>query len=346
MSGPYTVTVKLAYPGTPLFDDNTGQIPTGETSQAGHMWYSISDGQTSTSYGFRPLEAGAIQGPGEGVDTDDKVYQNPGYTRALEITAEPYERLREYGEDAVRGDSWRYFNGRYHGVANSCIDFTWGALRHAGLQQSRTAVDYFQGELREEVHGVPNAYDGSLKVMPNRDALRKLVPPVPGSDLNQERENPPPERTFRQRLFTENDAMDGHQAEAAREAGTQREPQFSPIAQTLLHDARREVQGLAQQHGLAWDQGLENAVWSLAAAARGAGLSRIEMSHVESGQIRLGQMDHGQLRVTEVDAHRAANTAPEQSAQTLSAADQQAQAHALERDQNAHTHARSGPVLA
>jgi len=94
-------------------------------------------------------------------------------------------------------------------------------------------------------------------------------------------------------------------------------PTLSPTSQTLLHDARHEVQSVAQQHGLAWDQGLENTVWSLAAAARQHGMSRIEMTHVQAGQIRIGQMDHGQLRVTEVDAHRAANTAPESSSQAL-----------------------------
>jgi hypothetical protein len=98
--------------------------------------------------------------------------------------------------------------------------------------------------------------------------------------------------------------------------------------------------------GEASERGKTQAIDAPMGAGGSAGLDRIEMIHVESGQIRLGQMDHGQLRVTEVDAHRAANTAPEQSAQTLSAADQQAQAHALEHDQNAHTHARSGPVLA
>ncbi len=85
-------------------------------------------------------------------------------------------------------------------------------------------------------------------------------------------------------------------------------------------------------------------------AGGNAVLGRVEMRRVKSGQIRLGQMDCAPLRVAEVDTQRAANTAPEQVTQALSAADQQAQAQALEREQHAHAQvhnqARSGPVLA
>jgi len=350
MSGPYTLTVNLAYPGTPLFDSNGGQVPTGKTSLPGHMWFQVSDGRGDHSYGFQPQESGTFHGPGKAVDTDSKVYQNPGYSVTWEVTAEQYQRLREYGEDALDGDKWSHFNGQYHAGTNNCVDFTWGALKHADLQRSRTVVDYLQGELRQEQHQIEEHFDGRLKVMPNREALRTLVPPVPGSPLNQERENPPPERSWRQRLLTENDTPDTAQPEPERQAAQPMPSPLSPVSQTLLHDARREVQGVAQQHGLAWEQGLENTVWSLAAAARQQGFSRIEMSHVEAGQIRIGQMDHGQLRVTEVNARQAANTDAGQSAQALGAADQQAQA--LEREQqaqqalNAHTPARSGPVLA
>jgi len=148
---------------------------------------------------------------------------------------------------------------------------------------------------------------------------------------------------------------DSFQIEAHRriEQGSAREAAGAPIpgslsatAQTLLQDARREVQGVAGQHGLAWDQGLENTVWSLAAAARQHGMSRIEMSHVQAGQIRIGQMDHGQLRVTEVDAHRAANTNTETSGHRLAHIDHaERQVHTRDLSAAEPVLHRSGPAL-
>ena len=60
MAGPYSLTIYTALPGTPLVD--LEGKPDG-TSAAGHMWYSLSDGKTESSYGFAPSEHGVSCGP-------------------------------------------------------------------------------------------------------------------------------------------------------------------------------------------------------------------------------------------------------------------------------------------
>ena len=48
---PYTVTIYVAAPGTPL--------ASGGTSVAGHVYFVTSDGHSQNSFGFAPIEHGA-----------------------------------------------------------------------------------------------------------------------------------------------------------------------------------------------------------------------------------------------------------------------------------------------
>jgi hypothetical protein len=70
---PYTVTIYVAAPGTPLLKD--GQ-PAG-TSAAGHVYYVTSDGQRTNSFGFAPIKHGVSKGAGEVSYSDFKEYQKP-----------------------------------------------------------------------------------------------------------------------------------------------------------------------------------------------------------------------------------------------------------------------------
>lgn len=137
MAGPYRITIYTAMPGTPLVDGNRQM----GTSAAGHMWYQVSDGEVKNSYGFAPKEHGASSGPGKGYDTDTEAYQSPHYSRTMEITAEQYAKLKQFGDAAIEED-WRYFRGEYNGATNSCVDFTWGALKHAGFNIHRPDGDH------------------------------------------------------------------------------------------------------------------------------------------------------------------------------------------------------------
>lgn len=88
----------------------------------------------------------------------------------------------------------------------------------------------------------------------------------------------------------------------------------------LLDDSRGHVQRLADQHGLPWDQGMENTVPAVALGAREAGLSRITHLRVDAGQIRVAEFDGIGLKEGTIDARQAANRPAEESLQRLAAA--------------------------
>jgi hypothetical protein len=215
MAGPYQVTVYTALPGTPLVD--TQGRPDG-TSAAGHMWYQVSDGQVGNSYGFAPKEHGAASGPGKGYRTDTRSYQSPALARTMEITEEQYTRLKQFGEAAVDED-WIYFKGEYNGATNSCVDFTWGALKHAGFEIHRPEVSAHDGTVvTPEYRGpIESYFDGRLKPGHNKADIQQIVAPVPGSPMNSERFNPPPkERSLLQHLLSDNEVGTPQQRETAQ----------------------------------------------------------------------------------------------------------------------------------
>jgi hypothetical protein len=215
MPGPYQVTIYTALPGTPLVDKQ-GR-PDG-TSAAGHMWYQLSDGEIKNSYGFAPKEHGASSGPGKVYDTDSRAYQNPAYSRTMEITSEQYARLKQFGEAAVKED-WRYFKGEYNGASNSCVDFTWGALKHAGFEVHRPQVAVHDGTVvTPEYRGpIESHFDGRLKPGHNQVDIQQIVAPVPGSPMNTERTNPPPrDRSLLQHLLSDNERGTPQQRETAQ----------------------------------------------------------------------------------------------------------------------------------
>ena len=115
----------------------------------------------------------------------------------MEITAEQYQQLRKYGEAAVDNEQ-TYFNLYYNGVHNSCVDFLWTGLNHAGLHAQLPAA---QGE------AVPvPTFEGEVKVLDNIDRIRSIPAPIPDSPLNTQERNPLPEnRSWLQKRLTEQD---------------------------------------------------------------------------------------------------------------------------------------------
>lgn len=189
--GPYTVTVYLAAPGTAVRDEKGH----GHSSSAGHAYFMISDGEHKNGYGFSPIKTGVI-GAGHVVRDEYKTYQNPSYSYTLEITKEQHEKLKEYGEAGVRGDDSR-FGLYYNGFSNSCIDYVWGGLRDAGLRPKLEKPD--------------PSFDGTIKVLPNIDALKSIPKPFPDSKLNSSHENPlPKNQGLLQKLLTEVEGEPGH----------------------------------------------------------------------------------------------------------------------------------------
>lgn len=151
----YRVTVYVAAPGTPLRE--------GGTSLAGHVYYSINDGHGTASYGFAPQAHGASSGRGKVYDSDLREYKDPYYSRTMEISKEQYERLKDFGDRPQTHG----FSTEYDGLRNSCIDFTWGALNHAGLHRTNAR------SVQE------NDFEGGLKPLTNVEYIRSIRAPFP-----------------------------------------------------------------------------------------------------------------------------------------------------------------------
>lgn len=257
----YSVTIYIAAPGTPL-------VRSGGTSAAGHMYYTISDGKQERSYGFAPKEHGRSSGAGKVYDTDLKDYKGPYYSRMIEITKDQYDKLREFGNDPAKYK----FDMEYRGARNSCIDFTWGALNHAGLQ-------------RQTLFGIGDeGFEGDLKPLQNIDDIKTIKAPFPDSPLNSEHHNKMPSRTPLQWLLTE-------QEQGRAKGGLAMGPDKESRSEPLLSQAEDAVRRLEKGLGRDYDHNSACLAASAACLAKENGFSRID--HValsrDTGTVRQGE---------------------------------------------------------
>ena len=205
----YTVTIYIAYPGTPLNKD-TGEPSLDKkgnrvVSFAGHMWFHINRidkekkaprDDDSVAFGFAPLKSGPF-GDGEVTKKDTVHYENPYYRRVIEISEEQYQQLLNYGELAQKGTN-PDFGLYYVGSSNSCIDFTWKSLRSASLLPDPIECGVF--DLRREHcdsrvvidHKRKSSFEGAMLVGNNIIHIRSIKAPYPHSELNTEILNAPP----------------------------------------------------------------------------------------------------------------------------------------------------------
>lgn len=237
MPKPHTVTMFVAAPGTPL--------KSGGTSAAGHVYYVISDGREKISYGFAPTEHGASSGPGKVYLKDDDNYLDPFYQRKLEITESQYEKLKEFGDNPQQHG----FSMQYQGATNSCIDFMWSGLNHAGIHRNNL------------LQRPDTDYDGELKPLDNIKPIQSIPAPVPGSPENTEKKGTMPQRTILQRLISEETLPEGHR--------------------DMLNSIRDQVAEIDQKHGRAYDPTSERISVGLLASARERGMERVD--HVVLG---------------------------------------------------------------
>lgn len=237
MDDKYTVTVFVAAPGTPLL--------AGGTSSAGHVYYKVAHGKDEVSFGFAPIEHGVITGPGMVYNNDAEQYKDPYYTRTMEISRQQYDKLMEFG--AKPGEHG--FNTEYHGVENSCIDYTWGALNHAGLH--RTNLLFMQDK----------SFEGGLKPLSNVEYIRSIRAPFPDSALNTEHYNKMPERTLMQRIISDKQLPRGDR--------------------DMLNSIRKGVAGIDEAHGRSYDGTSERISAGLLATAKENGLEHVD--HVVLG---------------------------------------------------------------
>lgn len=206
----YTVTIYTAYPGTPLNnDDGSPKFEKGKrkTSAAGHMWLQIKkinkDGieEYNSSYGFAPIDHG-MEGPGEVITKDTVHYENPYYSRTMEITKQQYDKIYEFSSEAEERKSNKYFDLMYDGLKNSCINFTWKALGHAGIKPTPTWNDMSIYNSSLKSAGI---FQGDIKVINNIPHVRSIPAPFPDSKLNTEKYNEIPPRTKLEWILSKNE---------------------------------------------------------------------------------------------------------------------------------------------
>src|SRR5258708_30841631 len=112
------MTVYFAAPGTPLVQ--------GGTSTGGHMWFSLSsDGMTEKSYGFAPITHGVPVGGGTVYRDDLDTYTEIAYAKSIFITQAQYDIVKNFAENPTS----KNFSMAYDIAQNSCVDFTYSALR-------------------------------------------------------------------------------------------------------------------------------------------------------------------------------------------------------------------------
>lgn len=234
----HKVTLYAAAPGTPL--------KSGKASAAGHVYYQLEHGEKRESYGFTPVKDGDASGPGTVKYSDADDYLNPHYQRTIEITEEQYSKLKAFGNaPADHG-----FDMKYNGFTNSCVDFMWGALNHAGLHRTTEAA------------GPDIDFDGAIKPLENIEHIRSIPAPFPDSELNEEPPTKPlPEQTRLQKLFSEED--------------------LPTKDRDMLNGIRKQVASIDREHNREYDDTSERLAVGLLAAAKERQLDRVD--HVVLG---------------------------------------------------------------
>lgn len=318
----YTLSVHVAAPGTPL------AVGGGATSLPGHMYYSISDGKDTHSFGFAPVEHGDINGPGKVYRTDLEQYQNPRYTRTMEISSQQFKELKEFGLDpAAKG-----FDLQYRDARNNCVDFTWGALNRAGIHHT---VD---GK-------ADRTHEGSLKPLRNIDDVQSIPDPIKGSPLNKEHFNAMPPRDIWQRMLSEQATTVGGEAVAAT-AITPRHPGHPDHA--LFSGIEKAVRALDEQHGRTFDatsERISGCLLALAKEERFASVEHVLLSCAGDGHpagdtifIVDGRPGDPVTRRAHMPTSEAASTLLETSFQRVELANVQQQTEALAQQPQLEVH--------
>lgn len=184
----YTLTLYIAAPGTP----KTKGVP----SISGHVYYSISDGEKSQGWGFAPTGFPYVSAPGIVEDDEFNIYQNPYYKRTMEITKEQYEALKAFGKNP---EQYGFNKDWYAAFSNSCVDFTYSALRHAKIYDKK-------------IFGLIND-EGAVKVLDNRKAFDSIPNQIIDSPLNtppDKRTHPMPKQEWYHKLISENEQDTQH----------------------------------------------------------------------------------------------------------------------------------------
>ena len=181
MENRYTLTIYVAAPGTPTLKDGEK-----DTSTVGHVYYSISDGNSKMGWGFAPTISSPIW-KGKIVDNEFNIYQNPVLERTMEITKQQYDTLKDFG---LHPDKHGFNSSVYNAFSNSCVDFLYTALKEGNI--------YHKQVYGNDITGLVD-HEGAIRVPRNIEELKNIPSPIPHSPLNKIIERPLPEQNWSQK---------------------------------------------------------------------------------------------------------------------------------------------------
>ncbi|CRD55470.1 XVIPCD domain-containing protein [Stenotrophomonas thermophila] len=349
----YTVEIVIAAPGTPLVDERGVQkvvdgVP--QTSGPGHMFYVLhGPDKTTRSFGFAPTEHGSMNGPGEVMKTDAVEYRNPHYSRTLEISEQQYRELEAFG---AHPDKYG-FDLQYKDVRHNCVDFTWEALNHAGIQRKSSidvnALGGPAGQLLPDVRiplDIKGAGKDAFRPLRNIHGVDSIDPPFPDSELNQRKTNPMPERSLKQHMLSDAEGMGERSGD--RLAWHSNDPLLSQIHQGVAR--------LDAERGRDFDATSENISASLYALAKANGLTQVDhvllsdrTAQPDAAQnifiVQGERNDPAQLRASMPTAV-AAQTPAETSFERAEQLSQSAQVRTQDELQQRQVQEQSGPRMA
>jgi len=305
--------------------------------------------KTTRSFGFAPTEHGSMNGPGEVMKTDAVEYRNPHYSRTLEISEQQYRKLEAFG---AHPDKYG-FDLQYKDVRNNCVDFTWEALNHAGIQRKSSidvnALGGPAGQLLPDVRiplDIKGAGKDAFRPLRNIHGVDSIDPPFPDSELNQRKTNPLPERSLKQHMLSDAEGMGERSGDLL--ARHSNDPLLSQIHQGVAR--------LDAERGRAFDATSENISASLYALAKANGLTQVDhvllsdrTAQPDAAQnifiVQGERNDPAQLRASMPTAV-AAQTPAETSFERAEQLSQSAQVRTQDELQQRQVQEQSGPRMA
>ena len=252
MENRYTLTIYVAAPGTPTLKDGEK-----DTSTVGHVYYSISDGNSKMGWGFAPTISSPIW-KGKVVDNEFNIYQNPVLERTMEITKQQYDALKDFG---LHPDKHGFNSSVYNAFSNSCVDFLYTALKEGNI--------YHKQVYGNDITGLVD-HEGAIRVPRNIEELKNIPSPIPHSPLNKIIERPLPEQNWSQKnILSKTDNI----------LNIEDMPQY---AQNIYHQGKECFVDFCRHENIHYrEEDLDRIGMSMAAAGYAQGLRGVSLIDVD-----------------------------------------------------------------
>ena len=314
MENRYTLTIYVAAPGTPTLKDGEK-----DTSTVGHVYYSISDGNSKMGWGFAPTISSPIW-KGKVVDNEFNIYQNPVLERTMEITKQQYDALKDFG---LHPDKHGFNSSVYNAFSNSCVDFLYTALKEGNI--------YHKQVYGNDITGLVD-HEGAIRVPRNIEELKNIPSPIPHSPLNKIIERPLPEQNWSQKnILSKTDNI----------LNIEDMPQY---AQNIYHQGKECFVDFCRHENIHYhEEDLDRIGMSMAAAGYAQGLRGVSLIDVDerTREIRIAH-ESPDLNEAVVNMDKAAVTP---TAESLNQIQQTAQQFEYEEQQRQYAQSQSRGMM-